>query len=193
MHPINNSLARAFHIESLRSAFLWISPHRSGVSASGLDLYADGYTCQPGTNIVQLHRDELASPLILLILARHQNSNRRTAHLFGAKLMMHYTIEGSRVLRCNITDAIVYGLVTNEKYVYVIAVAHIRLLDGVAQAGLAIEALVSFRGISNWMHLRGNRSDVWMGYKQYRECNDRLQLKNLCSEAVDLTQGMINR
>jgi hypothetical protein len=43
------------------------------------------------------------------------------------------------------------------------------------------------------MHLRGNRTGVWMGYKQYRECNDRLQFKNLCSKAVDLTQGMINR
>jgi hypothetical protein len=57
---------------------------------------------------------------------------------------MHYTIEGLRVLRCNITDVIIHDLVMIEKYVYGTAVAHIRLLDGVAQAGLAIEALVWF-------------------------------------------------
>jgi hypothetical protein len=55
---------------------------------------------------------------------------------------MHYTIEGSRVLHCNITNVIIHDLVMIEKYVYGIAVAHIRLLDGVVQAGLAIEALL---------------------------------------------------
>jgi hypothetical protein len=104
---------------------------------------------------------------------------------------MHYTIEGSRVLRCIITNAIVHDLVMTKKYVYVIVVAHICLLHGVAQAGLAIEALVSFHGTSSCTYLRGNRSGVCMGYKQYRECNDRLQFKNLNSKAVDLTQGMI--
>jgi hypothetical protein len=94
---------------------------------------------------VQLHRDKfvVTPPRIFLILARRRNWSHRTAHLFEAMLMMHYTTEGSRVLRCNITDAIIHDL-TTEKYVYAIAVAHIRLLDGVAQAGLAIEALVCF-------------------------------------------------
>jgi hypothetical protein len=57
---------------------------------------------------------------------------------------MHYTIEGLRVLHCTITNVIVHDLVMIEKSICVIAVAHIRLLDGVAQAGLTVEALVCF-------------------------------------------------
>jgi hypothetical protein len=87
MHLIDSSPARAFHIESLRSEFLQMSPHRSGVSASGLDLYAYVYICQPGTNIVQLHRDDLVFTMGSCHLARRRNSNHRTAHLFGAMLI----------------------------------------------------------------------------------------------------------
>jgi hypothetical protein len=95
--------------------------------------------------------------------------------------MMHYKIEGSRVLRCIITNAIVHYLVMTKKYVYVIAVAHICPLDGATRSAMKRDQSFNGKPCLSYTHLRGNRSGVCMDYKQYRECNDRLQFKHLNS------------